>query len=635
MVSKDNYSVIKVIEQHARCIRYCYNDCEVSKADSQLLAFAFTSQYCISIDLRLDSKIVARSYIPFLQRNGRLDIILFGTFLKVVDGVIKNYTENFQEDTIWTYKRFKHACSCVNTYWDFIAPIKGIVEQFLTQPDPYSFRIINQWLNFMQRCNVRSLDLTTSLCEKYISFEKEMLTWEYDPGLIEELASVISEWCKPFSLTDDFIPKHGPGSIAGRKGRPSVGTKYEVMCTDHRLNFLSKYVGSIASYSPLPMGALNRCSDLVFVPKSLITQRTISKEPSSLQYFQQAVSRSLLRCIASTDAANHIDLQHQEYSRTLARKGSISGFYATIDLSDASDSVSVELVKRVFRRADVRNALLCCRSDRTRLDFGGQELVLSKFAPMGASTCFPVETIVFAACCELVRRRFKGRNLYYRVYGDDIIIDYRLVSDLLSVLEGLHFKVNSSKSFWKRSMHNFREACGGEYFDNVDVSPLRIPRKLRYYNHVMTSASNVIDSYVSLANEAFDFGYTTYRWYILERIRSMNEYIYRHLPYSTDGRIGITTWNGCCTNFRLLSRFSHTLQRKEFRCLTNDSSDDKKKCKDQTPHAFDESVRLFEWYRLSSYRSKDYKPSPESTIIVDIRPKTTVLRLKWRTLENG
>lgn len=635
MVSEDDYSVIKDIEQYARCMRYSFNGTVIGPKDHDLLVFAFTSQYCLSIDLRLDSERTRRSYIPFLQRNKELDVVLFGTFLKEVDGMVKNYTEYFQEGQIWTYERFKHACSCSKTYWDFIGPIRGILIEFLLQPEAQSFRIINQWLNFIQRCNIKSLDLTSHLVEKYRSFESEMTHWTYDPNLLDELSHIIDEWCKPFTLMEDFIPKHGPGSIAGRKGRPVVSTKYMEMGSDLRLEFLSKYIGPLSSYTPCTMTCLNRCSDLVFVPKSLITQRTISKEPASLQYFQQGVARSLLRAISCTDARNHIDLEHQEYSRTLAKAGSIRGKYATIDLSDASDSVSVGLVKQLFRRSDLRAALLCCRSDRTRIEWTGEEIPLSKFAPMGASTCFPVETIVFAACCELVCRRFFGRKPYYRVYGDDIIIDQRLADELLIVLESLHFKVNRSKSFWKCGNHNFREACGGEYFDGVDVSPLRVPRKLCYYDHVMVSKSNVVASYISLANQAFEYGYTVFRQYIFHQLKRMNRRIYDSLPYSTDGRIGLATWNDCCTNFRLRHRFNRRLYRSEMRGLIGVSIVDRRKYMAEKDDRFDESIRLFEWYRQSMYRRVDYKPSPETTLTIDIRPKTVVLHERWIATDNG
>lgn len=626
MVSTDNYSVIEDIEQYTRCIRFQANGIPLSDEDQRLLRFAMVGQYCIGLDLLLDGVMMSRSFVPFLVRNNDLDVISFGRFLKQVDGVIKDYTEDPSGERIWDYKHFKHACDCTRTYWDFIAPIRDVIEQYLVQPSASTFFIINQWLNFIQRCNCRSLDLATELKFKYLAKEAEMALWVYDDSILGDLSEIISEWCKSFTC-EGFLPSHGPGSIAGKKGKPVKGEKYRALGTDTRLEFLSKYLGPIAEYSPLPFGSLERCSELVFVPKSLITQRSISKEPCSLQYFQQGVMHQLVDMINSSDLGRHVDLGHQEFSRSMARKGSVSGKYATIDLSDASDSVTKTLVKRIFRNSTLRNLLFCTRSDQTRID--QDYVILEKFAPMGSAVCFPVETIVFAACCELAVRRLGNRKLNYRVYGDDIIIDCRAVKELLSILDACHFTVNKTKSYWERGDHNFREACGGEYFDNIDVAPLRIPRKLVIAPKLDYTDADITNSYISLANEAFEFGYTTFRWYVLYTIKSMNEEYFRHLLFSIDGRAGLRTYEDCCTNFRLDTRFSSTLYRREAKALCPIERIDKYREKRIDKRAFDESIRLFEWHRTAAERSEEYKPSPDSVIAVDFRPVRNELRKKW------
>jgi hypothetical protein len=55
------------------------------------------------------------------------------------------------------------------------------------------------------------------------------------------------------------------------------------------------------------------------------------------------------------------------------------------------------------------------------------------------------------------------------VFGDDIIIPVDSRELFFSLLEILDFKVNASKSFWTG---RFRESCGIDAFDGVDVTPV-------------------------------------------------------------------------------------------------------------------------------------------------------------------
>jgi len=54
-----------------------------------------------------------------------------------------------------------------------------------------------------------------------------------------------------------------------------------------------------------------------------------------------------------------------------------------------------------------------------------------------------------------------------RVYGDDIIIPTDMVSEALRSLTAYGFVVNRHKSFWNGK---FRESCGGDFYDGIDVS---------------------------------------------------------------------------------------------------------------------------------------------------------------------
>lgn len=88
---------------------------------------------------------------------------------------------------------------------------------------------------------------------------------------------------------------------------------------------------------------------VVQVPKTLKTPRIISVEPSYMMLRQQSIAKVLMDLLESELLGfDSIRFTDQLVNRRLACAGSITGGLATIDLSDASDLVSLELVKKIF-----------------------------------------------------------------------------------------------------------------------------------------------------------------------------------------------------------------------------------------------------------------------------------------------
>jgi hypothetical protein len=236
-------------------------------------------------------------------------------------------------------------------------------------------------------------------------------------------------------------------------------------------------------------------------------------EPSTLQYCQQGVWREIDRVVSEDRyLRNHIGFHDQERNQRKAKEGSLNRDYATIDLSAASDSVSYYLVKKLFRGTKLLRYLVTCRSTRTLLP-DGRLIDLQKFAPMGSSLCFPIQTMIFAAICQFVTREH-GRTKDYSVFGDDIIVPTECVEDVMLILETLGFRVNREKSFYHATCW-FRESCGGEYCDGFDVTPMRVSRK---YNSVERDErlTGLIDS----ANRAYDKGFRNLRAFFLRKLRT-------------------------------------------------------------------------------------------------------------------
>lgn len=271
-------------------------------------------------------------------------------------------------------------------------------------------------------------------------------------------------------------------------------------------------------------------------------------EPATLMYLQQGIWHLIeMQVGLNPILRSRIDFRDQIRNRELARYGSLFRNYGTIDLSAASDSVSYELVKQLFRGTWLYRFLVCLRSTNTRLP-NGDVIELKKFAPMGSALCFPVETIVFAAICQLVTRDCLHSQTY-SVFGDDIIAPTDKIPEICDLLSQLGFKVNTSKSFVEPECW-FRESCGGEYCDGVDVTPLRISRK--YYS---LKDDETLPEIVSLCNNAYRYGYRHLRRSLLGRLERDGY----QLVFSPNGLLSDNY-----TNYHTRSRANKDLQIVEF-----------------------------------------------------------------------
>lgn len=159
--------------------------------------------------------------------------------------------------------------------------------------------------------------------------------------------------------------------------------------------------------------------------------------------------------------------------REMARKSSLSGSHSTIDLSNASDTISRVLVKLLLP-SDWFSLLSELRSPKTRFSPTGAKkdrrwYNLEKFSSMGNGYTFELETIIFASLAHAVGAKI---GLDSWVYGDDIIVPETVTADLLAVLRYVGLTPNQKKTFTGSCY--FRESCGGDYFLGHDVRPFYI-----------------------------------------------------------------------------------------------------------------------------------------------------------------
>jgi len=389
----------------------------------------------------------------------------------------------------------------------------------------------------------------------YIQCEQEIRK-DYDnlhPHDIEDFERVSSLLFRSiFSSIDrdiyhgDLKPKHGPGSTSDRlrgNGKYNLRTwtdrlEHMFPSSEHMFPSVSHYVEHYESIDFLEPGDEIPVK-VISVPKTMKTPRIIASEPTCMQYMQQALMELIIpRIEQDKTLSQFIGFSDQGPNQVLARRGSLrEGSLATLDLSEASDRVSNQLVRLLFKSfPSLRDGVEATRSRRAAVPGHGVKR-LAKFASMGSALTFPVEAMVFLTMVFIgieresktpfskpsEFRRFFGS---VRIYGDDIIVPVDYVHSVVDTLELFGARVGASKSFWNGK---FRESCGKEYYDGFDVSIVKVRR---LFPTRREHASEVI-SLVSLRNQLYFAGcWGTVKW-LDEKIRKILPYFPVVLPSSS------------------------------------------------------------------------------------------------------
>lgn len=329
-------------------------------------------------------------------------------------------------------------------------------------------------------------------------------------------------------------PKHGPGSTADRL----LGNeKFNLRAWTDRLEQILPYgemclpnwryfdqlddVDFLEPGSEMPV-------KVITVPKTLKAPRIIAMEPTAMQYAQQCLLSGIIPAIERDDFLSlALGFKDQIPNQEMAKRGSKYGDLATLDLSEASDRVSNQLVRDMVRDfPHLREAVDATRSRKADV-LGHGVIRLSKFASMGSALCFPFEAMVFLTMIFIGIERELNTPLSreiindfagsVRVYGDDIIVPADYVHSVITVLEAFGSRVNRAKSFWNGK---FRESCGKEFYDGHDVSIVRVRQE---FPTSRKDATRVI-ALVELRNQLYFAGYWQTCAWLDEKIRKL---IYR------------------------------------------------------------------------------------------------------------
>jgi len=235
------------------------------------------------------------------------------------------------------------------------------------------------------------------------------------------------------------------------------------------------------------------------VPKDASKHRGIGVEPSLNISYQLAVGKILKRKLLKVG----IDLKHgQQVHRDRALAASVTGIDATIDLSNASDTLSVNLVKLLLPE-EWYELLTSLRCPYTLIE--GKWVKLEKFSSMGNGFTFELESLIFSAITRVMARKHSGLVDRVLVYGDDIICSVIDAPHVLKALAYFGFTPNVNKTFVDG---DFRESCGGDFFKGMPVRA-----------HFVKELPNEPQHWIALANGlrrlAYSDSRTHGRWHYL------------------------------------------------------------------------------------------------------------------------
>jgi hypothetical protein len=250
-------------------------------------------------------------------------------------------------------------------------------------------------------------------------------------------------------------------------------------CLDVFLDIVDEMPGWLKAQNDLSIEVVPG-NVLFTVPKKTDIDRCACKEPDLNMFLQKGVGNHFRDCLRRIG----INLNDQSINSSLARKGSVDGSLATLDLSSASDSVSSGLVALLLPEC-WHTLLDSLRSPVTIID--GEMHQNQMFSSMGNGFTFELESLLFyvltrATCF------FTGTSGKVSVYGDDIICPTAAAEPLIWVLSYFGFSTNEEKSFISGP---FRESCGGHFHDGYDVTPFYVKAPLRFLTDVIDVANKL------------------------------------------------------------------------------------------------------------------------------------------------
>jgi hypothetical protein len=372
-----------------------------------------------------------------------------------------------------------------------------------------------------------------------------------EPNILREARGLVTR-CLTGIDPLDIVPRHGPGAVAtGEKPDQKMHLKriydsveecypaseYYFLNAKHLFDEWDSQYWSL-DHVDEPQ------AKVMLVPKDSRGPRLISAEPLEVQFLQQGLGRKLVQRIERHPLTKgHVNFTDQTVNRKLALRGSVDGKWSTLDLKEASDRVSLALVKELFGGTGLLPNLLALRSKSTVLP-DGRVVRMGKYAPMGSALCFPVEALCFwalaVACIHVCgQKSLKTALSSVYVYGDDIIVRGGDEKYLLQYFHYFGLRLNDGKCCYTGL---FRESCGCDAYRGHVVTPIKVkrlpisarpkPAQKRYKGNVKAKSMAIppIDgahyaAWVSIGNLLFQKCYYRAADYVKKHVESVAGFV--------------------------------------------------------------------------------------------------------------
>lgn len=436
---------------------------------------------------------------------------------------------------------------------------------------------------------------------------------------------------------DDYSPerpRHGTGRVSNQKRSES---KFDFRVWPRKLDRIFPFdrygthdLGLQLHIDDSSRSMINNehPSKLIAVPKTMSGPRLIGSEPNYHQWIQQLVRNQLESRIRKTPLRYCVSFGNQVPNRELAKSSSASGSHATVDLKSASDRLSTWTIERAFRS----NITILERihASRTRwmknaINDLFSVIKLKKCFTQGSACTFPVQTIVYSMISIAAVLHSEGSSVSsrsisraarkVRVFGDDIIVPISSLPNLLEILSCLQLSVNLNKTF---SKGKFRESCGLDAYDGIDVTPARIKRFSSNPSH------EVAQSMVEASNNFYIRGMWNVSSWIMSHLRKLELPTVRvhdsEGTYSVKGA-GYSSFMGYSVG-HLKTRWNNDLHRNEVRMDSLTSKSEKV----ATQSAYDLTEFLFS--KSPRYNLLDYLDPPVGGLGI-VNNVSSVMKKGW------
>lgn len=432
------------------------------------------------------------------------------------------------------------------------------------------------------------------------------------------------------------LPKHGHGRVSNL---PRTESKFDFSFWPAKLDRIFAYdryavhdLGYDAYLNDFDGLARNHehSSKLIAVPKTMSGPRLIGSEPNYHQWIQQLIRSQIEGRVKETSLRFCISFGDQMPNRRLSHSGSIDRSIATVDLKSASDRLSCWTIERAFRsNITILDRIHASRTRTIRNAINGSfdRMILKKCFTQGSACTFPVQTVVYSMIAisavlitegsRVTTKSVRDAARKVRVFGDDIIVPTIALPNLKEILSFLQLTVNSNKTF---SKGKFRESCGYDAYDGVDVTPARIKRFSKSPSH------EIAQSMVEASNNFYLRGMWHVSHWIMSFLRKYKLPIAAPRVYESEYSacgIGYVSFQGQDLS-HLAKRWNKILHREEYNVhfLASNSK------KVPTHSAHDTTEYLFS--SMPGSRDNLYYLDPRESGLGIVNKKSSVMRRGWK-----